>query len=142
MAAELATERMSGSDLRKVAELRKRMERRHDKGTIREYFDLNQRAHRFIVERARDNVLSAAHEGLLMRVERARFSALGSRERWAESVEGHRQILNALERRGAIRVGEFVAHHVRHPGSVTNDIISSAGEGRSVAEFRATNPLI
>ncbi len=128
IAAELAAERMTTSELKRLAEIQQRMESCHDVGNLREYFELNQQAHRLIVECARNSVLKATHEGLLMRVERARFFALGSRERWTESIKEHRQVLNALERRDAIRAGEVLAHHVRRTGNVTNDILSSAGE--------------
>ena len=132
-AAELAAERMTTTDLERLDELQRRMEDFHDRGKLRDYFDLNQQGHRFIVECARNAVLTATHEHLLLRVERARFFALGSRERWAESTAEHRGVLDALRRRDAIRAGELLARHVRRTGTVTNDIIMQAGKRKGVA---------
>ena len=142
MAAELAAERMTGGDLERLGELQRRMEDCHDRAKLRDYFDLNQQAHRFIVACARNTVLKATHESLLLRVERARFFALGSRERWAESTAEHRQILDALRRRDALRAGELLARHVRRTGTVTNDIISQASrrKGRAGPAEAAAEP--
>ena len=98
---------MTGEDHEKLASLQERMERHHDAGERREYFDVNQQIHRFILACARNGALTSSHEALMARVERARFFALSSRERWDESVEEHRAIMQALVARDGGKAGHF-----------------------------------
>jgi DNA-binding GntR family transcriptional regulator len=128
IAAELAAARMTARDLRKLRDLHERMERFHEAGELRDYFDLNQKIHDFIVACARNNALKATHESLMARVERARFLALSSRARWDESVREHVEILQALENREGERAGKLLAHHVQRTGQVVNDALHAAGE--------------
>ncbi len=128
LAAELAAERITGRDLSKLRELQERMENYHKAGELRDYFEVNQQTHRFIVECARNSVLKATHENLLARMERARFFALGAHGRWTESVREHRQILRALEQRDGRKAGELLSHHVRRTGDVVNDAIHAGAE--------------
>jgi DNA-binding GntR family transcriptional regulator len=130
LAAELAATRMTSRDLQKLADFQLRMERHHQAGELRDYFEINQQVHGFIVDCARNSVLKAVHEQLLARVERARFFALSSAPRWDESAEEHRQILCALEARDAVRAGELLARHVRRTGEVVADFIHAAATGK------------
>lgn len=125
IAAELAAVRMTDRDLQKLRKLQERMERHHDGGELREYFELNQQIHSFIVDGARNGALKSAHEALLARAERARFFALFSQERWDESVREHRDILRALERHEAEPAGKLLAHHVQRTGEVVNDALKA-----------------
>src|SRR5215213_8913819 len=128
IAAELATARMTARDLQKLHDLHERMECFHEAGELRDYFNLNQKIHNFIVACARNNALKATHETLMARVERARFLALSSRARWDESVREHAEILQALEKREAESAGKLLAHHVQRTGQVVNDVLHAAGE--------------
>jgi DNA-binding GntR family transcriptional regulator len=121
IAAELAAVRMTTRDHEKLASLQERMERHHDAGERREYFELNQQIHDFIVASARNGALKSTHDGLMARVERARFFALSSRERWDQSVEEHRQIMRALAAHDSDNAGRLLAHHVMRTGQVVND---------------------
>jgi DNA-binding GntR family transcriptional regulator len=117
-AAELAAVRATPRDLQRLVELQERMERQHQSGSLREYFDTNQQVHAFIVECARNSVLKATHAQLLARAERARFLALFSQSRWDESIAEHRQILQALRDADGPRAGELLGRHVRRTGEV------------------------
>jgi DNA-binding GntR family transcriptional regulator len=123
IAAELAAVRMTARDLQKIRNLHERMERFHEAGELRDYFDLNQQIHEFIVACARNSALKSTHETLMARVERARFFALSSRARWDESVQEHLEILQALEKREAERAGKLLGHHVQRTGEVVNDAL-------------------
>ncbi|MDQ4060907.1 MAG: GntR family transcriptional regulator [Pseudomonadota bacterium] len=123
IAAELAAVRMTARDYEKLANLHERMERHHDAGELREYFELNQQIHSFIIACARNGPLKSTHDALMARVERARFFALSSQERWDESVEEHRAIMRALAARDSDRAGRLLAHHVQRTGQVVNDAL-------------------
>lgn len=128
IAAELAAARMTARDLEKLKGLQARMERFYDSGKLRDYFELNQQIHSFIVACARNGALKATHHWLLSRVERARFFALSSRERWNESVQEHRDLLEALEARDADRAGNVLARHVVRTGVVVREIFNKRHE--------------
>jgi DNA-binding GntR family transcriptional regulator len=129
VAAELAAIRITERDLEKLDQLQERMERLHDTGKLRDYFELNQQIHSFIVACSRNRALKAAHDWLLSRVERARLFALSSQERWDESVQEHRALLAALKQRDADRAGRVLAQHVVRTGVVVQEILESRHDG-------------
>ena len=123
LAAELAASRMTGAELRRLRELQDKTEHHHKTGRLNEYFALNHQIHAFVVGCARNAVLVATHEWLLARVQRARYLALRSKERWDESVMEHRALLAALEGRDGVRAGEILSRHVRRTGEVVVSVI-------------------
>jgi DNA-binding GntR family transcriptional regulator len=123
-ALELAAIRMTAQDVERLEALQMRIERHHDRGELRDYFEANQQIHGAIVGFARNSVLKASHDALLPRVERARLFALSADGRWDESVREHRQILAALKSRDAGRAGRLLAHHVRRTGEIVADALT------------------
>lgn len=135
-AAELAATRMVVRDVERLEALQQRIERYHDHGELRDYFETNQQIHTAIVEFARNAVLKATHEVLLARAERARFFALSVRGRWDESVREHREILAALKAGDAPRAGRLLGHHVRRTGQIVAETLDgedAAPEARGKA---------
>lgn len=126
IAAELAAVRMSKRDLQKLKSLQERMERHHETGELSDYFEANQQIHRMIVAAAANGPLKSTHDALLARVERARFFALSSQERWDESVEEHRKILDALERRDSPLAGKLLSDHIQRTGQVVNEVLHAS----------------
>ena len=124
-AAELAAQRMTTSDVERLEALQKRIERHHDRGELRAYFEINQQIHSTIVDFARNGVLKTSHETLLARAERARFFALSAHGRWDESVREHRQILAALKARDAERAGRLLGQHVRRTGETVAEALTN-----------------
>lgn len=122
-AAELAAIRMTPADVEWLEALQMRIERHHDRGELRDYFEANQQIHSAIVGFARNGVLKASHDALLARAERARFFALSADGRWDESVREHRQILAALKARDAERAGQLLGRHVRRTGEIVADAL-------------------
>jgi DNA-binding GntR family transcriptional regulator len=134
-AAELAAIRMTAQDAERLEALQMRIEKHHDRGELREYFEANQQIHSAIVGLAGNGVLKATHEALLPRVERARFFALSARGRWDESVQEHRDILAALKARDAERAGRLLGHHVRRTGEIVAETLhdEAADAGKATA---------
>jgi DNA-binding GntR family transcriptional regulator len=127
LAAELAALRITRRELQRLNSLQLRMERHYEAGELDDYFQLNQQIHGLIVAAAKNGVLKATHAWLLGRVERARYFALSSRDRWDQSVREHREILAALEAGAARRAGELLARHVRRTGQVVHETLSRTG---------------
>lgn len=126
-AAELAAIRMTTADAERLEALQDRIEGHHDRGELRDYFEVNQQIHSAIVGFARNSVLKASHDALLARAERARFFALSAHGRWDESVREHRQILAALKARDAERAGQLLGHHVRRTGEAVVETLERQG---------------
>jgi DNA-binding GntR family transcriptional regulator len=129
IAAEFAAQRMTARDHEKLFKLQERMDRHHDAGEVRDYFDLNQQVHAFIVSCSRNGVLRAVHDSLLARAERARFFALSSQGRWDQSVEEHRAVMAALAERDSDAAGRLLARHVMRTGeAVAETLVGAAPE--------------
>lgn len=122
LAAGLAAERMTNTELKRLESLQERLERLLAKGDRNAYFELNQRIHGLIVTGAKNPVLEETHRGLLGRLERARYLALDRLGRWQESTSEHREILNALKDRDGKRAQRLLAEHVRHTGEAIASI--------------------
>ena len=114
--AELAAHRMSDDEIARLGEMQQAMERHFAANDVAPYFKLNQALHQAIIAGARNPLLRETHERLIARAEWARFSALGSRRRWDESVQEHRDILAALQAHDADAAGRLLAHHVMNTG--------------------------
>jgi DNA-binding GntR family transcriptional regulator len=123
-AAELAAVRMTPQDIDRLETLQARIERHHDRGELRDYFEVNQQIHSTIVSFARNGVLKASHDALLARAERARFFALAADGRWDESVREHRQVLGALKARDAAQAGQLLGQHVRRTGDAVAETLT------------------
>jgi DNA-binding GntR family transcriptional regulator len=125
-AADLAAQRMTQRELKRLASLQEQIERHHDSRSLDEYFLANQQIHLMIVEAARNRPLQEAHALLFGRAERARYFALSRSERWDESILEHRALLQALEARDGARAARLIGDHVRHTGEVMKDLLRAA----------------
>jgi len=118
--AELAARRLTAAQIGKLHSLQERMEAHFAAGRRDEYFRLNQRIHQAIIAGAKNDVLVQTHTWLLSRAERARYFALQTPERWAQSVDEHRAILKALQERDATLAGRLLSEHVSHTGDAVS----------------------
>ena len=118
LAAELAAERISATDLEKLHELQATIEQSHKARNRLAYFHENHELHVAIVRCSGNSAIVDIHARLIARVRRARYQAILSEARWSASVEEHAQILAALARRDARRAGELMRQHVAHTGLV------------------------
>ena len=118
LAAELAAERISATDLEKLHELQASIEQSHKARNRLAYFHENHELHVAIVRCSGNSAIVDIHARLIARVRRARYQAILSEARWSASVEEHAQILAALARRDARRGGELMRQHVAHTSHV------------------------
>ena len=125
LAGELASLRMSDRDFERLQALHDRMEQHYEAGERHEYFRLNQQIHNTIVSLAGNTVLNATHASLMVRVRRARYMAIQSPDRWHESVQEHRAIMQALKARDSAKAGDLILHHVRRTGETVKQFFAS-----------------
>ncbi|MDY8109913.1 GntR family transcriptional regulator [Fulvimarina sp. 2208YS6-2-32] len=114
--AELAAERLTRDELERLDQLQGEIEDEFASGNRERYFRLNQDIHQSILAGSKNDVLVAAHRWLFPRLERARYQALQSPERWRHSVSEHRDILLALKEGDAQRAGQLLSRHVLETG--------------------------
>ena len=125
MAVELAAERISKKDLKRLRECHERMLHFHATGDRQEYFHLNQQIHHAIVEVTGNAILITTHATLMAKVRRARYMAILSQERWDESVRQHGEILDALAEGDGTTAGKILLQHVRRTGEVLKASVSA-----------------
>jgi len=129
ISAELAAKRMTPREIAHLHALQARMEEHFEREQRSAYFRLNQEIHQRIVAGAKNEVLTSTHASLLARAERARYLALATHDRWDQSVEEHRHILEALEQGRSEEAGRLLAEHVAHTGeAVSANLAARAAE--------------
>jgi DNA-binding GntR family transcriptional regulator len=116
MAAKRAAARLRKSDLRRMENMHNRMERFYEERNLKEYFKCNQKIHYSWVASGGNSVLTRTHSWLMGRVERARYIALHYDNRWSESIEEHRVIMDSLISGNGNQVEESVREHVLRTG--------------------------
>lgn len=123
LAAELATLKMTERQLAQLEELHARMRGHYDRHERAEYFDLNSRIHRTIIELAGNEVLSATHAKLSVRANRGRFLAIADPVRWAEAMDEHERLMAAFRRRDSAEAMAVWRVHLRHTGRATCELL-------------------
>jgi DNA-binding GntR family transcriptional regulator len=84
--------------------------------------------HRTIVEAAGNRTLATVHEGLAVKVERARYLASISPERVRASMQEHEAILTAILARDGMRIAEALyAHCLKTRDAVVAAVIARSG---------------
>lgn len=140
LAAELATRKMSESELAELEDMHARMRGHYDRQERTEYFDLNSVIHRRIIELAANEVLSATHAKLSVRANRGRFLAIADPARWAEAMDEHEQLMDAFRRRDAAAAMAVWRVHLRHTGKATCELLRQRlAEAQSSAIEPATD---
>tara|TARA_B100000780_G_C20990195_1_gene395970 strand:- start:7 stop:729 length:723 start_codon:yes stop_codon:yes gene_type:complete len=124
MAIGLATERMTNTEIKKLAVLQERLEKLQHGKDLDAYFELNQKIHSMIVAGAKNPVFQEVHGRLFGQLERARYAALSLDGRIEESILEHRMILEALQARDSGKVEILMRDHVRHTGNAITEIFN------------------
>lgn len=114
LAGELACERITEAELAEVRALHYEMRAHYERANLPEYFRCNQRIHEAIIAAARNTTLQRVHESLAGRLQRARYVANLSGQRWAGAIAEHERILEALLERDAPRLSGLLREHLRH----------------------------
>lgn len=129
LCGELATAKLTDTDLAHLKSLHERMTRHFNNGQRHEYFRLNQETHNLIVQLSGNSVLQEVHANIMIKVKRARYLAILSVERWEESVQEHAGILAAMEARDIDLVGKLIWSHVFKTGEIVKQNFSTENHG-------------
>ncbi len=113
LAGELACQNITDEEIRAVRKVHDEMIVSYESGDLDGYFDLNQKIHRMILLAARNDTLTTACQALSMRLQRPRYLANMSGERWSAAVREHEKIINLLEARDGRQLGVTLAEHMK-----------------------------
>lgn len=125
LCGELATEKLTESNLEHLKTLHERMTNHFKSGQRHDYFRLNQETHNLIVQLSGNSVLREIHANIMIKVRRARYLAILSVKRWEESVNEHAGILEAMEARDIDLVGKRIRDHVFKTGEIVKQTFST-----------------
>ncbi len=114
LAGELACRRATSARIAEIRALHEKMLARHARGDLASYFRYNQAIHLEIVAASGNARLAATYRQLNANVQRARYMANLSGERWNQAVAEHEEILVALEARNAERLRRLLQDHLAH----------------------------
>ncbi len=114
LAGELACAQITESEMAEIRALHYQMVLHATRGELAEYFRLNQQIHEAIMKAARNPTLARLYRGLAGRVQRARYLANMSRQRWDQAVAEHEAILAALEKRDGVALGHVLKAHLQN----------------------------
>jgi DNA-binding GntR family transcriptional regulator len=110
-AGELAAPLMTGRDLRDMERLHNTLVAEWRDGSLDRLFRTDLKFHRRLVEAARNPTLTALHESLAPRVERARYIVGTTPARMAVAMKEHETILEAVMSRDPRRTASALFDH-------------------------------
>jgi DNA-binding GntR family transcriptional regulator len=112
LAGELAAEQAEDSTLQEIVRLTQDLRRSFEQSDRPTYFRINQAIHNAILAAAGNDTLMRSHELLAFRVQRARYQANLTPDRWRAAVEEHEAIAEALLARNAERCSKLMRDHL------------------------------
>ncbi len=134
LAGELACRNLTDESLAELRALHYQMVLHYHRSELAPYFRINQEIHEKILDIAGNATLSSLHRGLSGRIRRARYVANMSKARWAQAVEEHERILEALSSRDGPRLGDILRSHLANKAEVIKEgLAADTGEKRRSA---------
>ena len=116
LAAELAAERMSVSELAELEALHLRMRGHFERGERDPYFDLNSRIHDLVLAFSANEILRTTHARLHGRASRGRFIAIVDNARWLEAMQEHEDLMAAFRDKNSVQAHGIWRRHLLNTG--------------------------
>ncbi|WP_114285408.1 GntR family transcriptional regulator [Candidatus Halocynthiibacter alkanivorans] len=114
LSGELACKYITDAEIREVRALHEDMLQSYRARDLAAYFESNQKIHRAILLAARNDTLTKSCQTLSARMQRARYIANMSEERWANAVSEHEQIIKTLEARDGQSLSAVLVEHMKN----------------------------
>lgn len=112
LSGEIACRSITDKEVNAIRRMHAKMVAHWRQGELQDYFRLNQAIHEAILEATRNETLKSIYRGLSGRLLSARYIANMSPERWAQAVEEHEAILQALDAREGARLADILRSHL------------------------------
>jgi DNA-binding GntR family transcriptional regulator len=112
LCGELACQNITDAELRDVQLLHDQMVSNYEARNLDDYFAINQKIHAAILSAARNDTLTTSCQALSLRMQRARYLANMSEERWFAAVQEHEKILRHLLARDGEALAKTLSEHM------------------------------
>lgn len=113
LSGQMACARISDQQIEGIRKTHHQMVAHFEARDMAAYFHSNQKIHEAILEAADNATLHTMYRSLAARIRRARYLANMTDERWAEAVQEHKQILQALEAREGEKLATILRAHLQ-----------------------------
>ncbi len=110
--ARLAAQKMSDRDFAKIEALHEDLERYYDVRDHRSYLQRNHLLHELIQDIAGNAVLKQVIDGLRQKIMLYRYRQLYQEYRFDQSIQEHREILDAFRKRDAVLAEDAMKRHL------------------------------
>ena len=127
LSGELACQNITDEEIAAVRALHAQMISSYEARDLETYFSVNQKIHRAILKAARNDTLTTSCQALSLRMQRARYLANMSDERWAAAVQEHEQIMEYLALRDGKKLAQTLLAHMRGKQASVTKWLKSQG---------------
>lgn len=118
LAGELAARSITEAELAELRALQFEMQACFERRDLSGYYRLNARIHELINAAARNPVLEATWRQLNARLHSVRFRSNQDERKWAQAVQEHAQMVQALQARDGARMRELMVTHLQRKRDV------------------------
>lgn len=112
LSGELACQHITDEGIDAVRSLHRQMVESYKARDLDGYFAINQKIHKAILDAACNATLTASCQALALRMQRARYLANMSEERWRMALAEHEKILRFLSERNGKKLALTLADHL------------------------------
>ena len=112
LSGELACLNITDAEIDHIRDLHDQMVRSYERRDLDAYFSINQQIHAAILRAARNDTLTTSCQALSLRMQRARYLANMSEERWYTAVQEHEKILACILKRDGKALGQTLSDHM------------------------------
>lgn len=128
LAGELACQNITPAELEEIRRHHDAMVAHYRDRDLASYYAANQRIHEAILAAAKNPTLTAHYRSLYARVQRARYVANTTPDRWAQAVEEHEQIMAHLAARDGEKLAATLRTHLENKLRAVSQSLSRQAE--------------
>lgn len=129
LSGELACANITDVEIAQIRRLHAEMLAHYEARALRPYFQANQAIHERILAAARNQTLSALYRSLEGRLRQARFVANMSEKRWAQAVEEHERMIDALAARDGKKLATILKSHLENKFETVKEALQQRAAG-------------
>ncbi len=111
--ARAAAEKMSAQDLATLEKLHDKLEKNFKRRAQREYIRINNQFHSFVQEMAGNRTLNQIVNGLRQKILLYRYQSLNLPERFEQSIQEHRDLIEAFRKKDPKKVETLMRRHLK-----------------------------
>ncbi|MFK7880174.1 GntR family transcriptional regulator [Roseobacter sp.] len=112
LCGEMACQNITDAEIETVRSLHEQMVQNYENRDLGGYFAINQKIHGAILTAARNDTLTTSCQALSLRMQRARYLANMSEERWRTAILEHEKILQFLSERNGKMLAKTLSEHM------------------------------